>query len=753
MRPTSILPLAMVFALAVSTAAEKNVQNGSIRLTLDPGNGSYAVTFGAIGWVFQGRLGSAATNVTSQSGKDRNGAYKEISFRWSARRPMLGSIRLYDKRSAVLFSETTLDTSSDPPPPFPVLRPKPSQLHMLTFTEREFGAPPVVRWLAEKAGSSDAVHSGPLVLFDDHAKTCIVSAASDFMVSSIVEGVDTSIASGLLNSLKGIPKGYTYRTLIVAAKGINAAWESWGNTMTDLHGKKRPSNEADAGLRYLGYWTDNGATYYYNYDTTKGYEGTLVSELAHLDSVHIPIRYLQLDSWWYLKGFTPPDGKVPEHPESKVPSLPAGEWNRYGGLIDYVPSPALFPKGLKVFRDRIGIPLITHNRWIERESPYRHEYAISGIGAVDPRWWNMIASNLAWWGVQTYEQDWQNYIYRYSPEFFTTTWAADKFFDGMAEACARHGLTMQYCMSLPRCYLQGGAKYSNLTTIRVSGDRFERAKWKEFLYGSRLASALGVWPWADVFMSSERDNLLLATLSGGMVGIGDAYGSENPKNIAWAVRPDGVIVKPDAALVPTDQTVLADAMQASVARTAFTFTDTPGSSNDARAVYLFSSNDEVKSAPTTTRPSDLGLRGKVFVYDFFAQKGKCVQATDSLPPLEEGGVRYAVLAPVDAHGIALIGDPGKFVTRGRERISAITPIANGISVAVTFSSSEAGGTMAGYARTKPEVSAKEGKVEVSRYDDQSGQFLLTLRRAPNARVQRDHGDAVAAMTVEIRTHP
>ena len=60
----------------------------------------------------------------------------------------------------------------------------------------------------------------------------------------------------------------------------------------------------------------------------------------------------------------------------------------------------------------------------------------------------------------------------------------------MAAACARHGLVMQYCMALPRHFLQG-AKYSNLTTIRTSGDRFEPGKWRDFLYTSQLAAAVG----------------------------------------------------------------------------------------------------------------------------------------------------------------------------------------------------------------------------------------------------------------------
>jgi len=89
-------------------------------------------------------------------------------------------------------------------------------------------------------------------------------------------------------------------------------------------------------------------------------------------------------------------------------------------------------------------------------------------------------------------------------------------------------------------------------TIRVSGDHFGREKWDTFLYTSRLASALGIWPWCDVFMSRQTDNLLLATLSAGMVGIGDRIAAEDKKNLLHAVRTDGVIVKPDTPLVPLD---------------------------------------------------------------------------------------------------------------------------------------------------------------------------------------------------------
>src|SRR5205807_7030196 len=128
----------------------------------------------------------------------------------------------------------------------------------------------------------------------------------------------------------------------------------------------------------------------------------------------------------------------------------------------------------------------------------------------------------------------------------------------------QEGFVKPYFMGVPRPFLQG-ARYGNPTTIRVGGDRLERSKWDAFLYTSRLASALRIWPWSDVFMSTEADNLLIATLSAGMVGVGDRSGTENKENLLRAVRLDGVIIKPDTPLLPIDGMYTAGSKRAMVA--------------------------------------------------------------------------------------------------------------------------------------------------------------------------------------------
>jgi hypothetical protein len=54
----------------------------------------------------------------------------------------------------------------------------------------------------------------------------------------------------------------------------------------------------------------------------------------------------------------------------------------------------------------------------------------------------------------------------------------------------------------------------------------------------------------EVLMSTETNNLLLSTLSAGIVGVGDPIGSESATNLFQTIRADGVIVKPESQLCP-----------------------------------------------------------------------------------------------------------------------------------------------------------------------------------------------------------
>ena len=188
------------------------------------------------------------------------------------------------------------------------------------------------------------------------------------------------------------------------------------------------------------------------------------------------------------------------------------------GIYEYLAAAPPFASSLAAFQNSLGIPLLTHARWIDPSSPYWQQYQMSGTVSIDPLYWSYAATYLSSSGAAGFEQDWL-------ADKATTAYNltdGDAFLDNMAGAMGQQNIAIQYCSATARHFLQS-ARYNNLTTIRASMDRFESARWSGFLYASRLASAVGIWPFTDVFMTSETDNLLVATLSAGPLGVGDRH--------------------------------------------------------------------------------------------------------------------------------------------------------------------------------------------------------------------------------------
>jgi hypothetical protein len=716
---SALLLFALSLAVQPCHAADQAIAGAhGIAAAIDEKSGRYEVRSRDLNWSFAGQLGESASNLSIKNGRDRLGAYRELSFNWGRQVPLVGSIRTYISRPVVLFEIT----SPEPIPDgaairFPRFTEFPKGLHHFSYKNDVF-APR--SFTLEETGT-------PWLLFDDQPRAVVLSPAANYMIASMRGDGVTEIASGLNEGVAKLPAGFTHKTLMAFDVGVNAAWDSWGTALTDLQGKRRPFNDADIGLRYLGYWTDNGAAYWYNYEHDLGYAGTLETLVRRCREEGIPLRYLQLDSWWYYKTLTGPGGEALKPKNSE---LPAEEWNRYGGLLKYEAHPTVFPGGLAAFQNRIGLPLITHDRWIDPKSPYHEHYDISGLAAVDPKFWQEIMGYTSSAHVVTYEQDWLSVIYKYSPALGTTLTAGDAFTDGMARAAQEKGMSLQYCMALPRLFLQG-ARYENLTTIRTSGDRFTPAKWDEFLYASRLASALGIWPWADVFMSTERDNVLIATLSAGMVGIGDKIGTEIKENVLRAVRLDGVIVKPDTPLLPIDATYVSDASgmpAADGSRSLLPMIASAHTDHGAlRTAYVFAYGRGSVAARASFTPAQVGVRQDVYVYDAHARTARRMAASEAIAlDLAPHATAYFILAPVSSAGVAFFGDDGKFVPDGRKRIASLVEAGNRLTVTVTFAPQEKALRLFGYATRRPNIAAQTGSVGEATFDEQTGRFEVSV---------------------------
>jgi hypothetical protein len=355
---------------------------------------------------------------------------------------------------------------------------------------------------------------------------------------------------------------------------------------------------------------------------------------------------------------------------------------------------------------------------MDPKSPYHESYKISGIGVVDPKWWADTMTYLSSNGVSCYEQDWLDPIFANSPEMSTTLGIADEFTDGMANAAKARGMTLQYCMATPRFFLQG-VKYPNLTTIRTSGDRFEPGKWADFLYCSQLAQGVGIWPWCDVFKSRETGNLILSVLSGGPVGTGDAIGKEDKDAILRAAMPDGVIVKPDRAILPCDETYLNEATGQPLPFLASTYTV----HGDLRTEYLF----DFRHKPTPASVGVFPIQRGGYLLDLVSGEGTSVNPGESVGvPIGPDGYGYAMLAPKSKCGIVLLGDLGKIVPTGKQRIPELRDEPGGLTVRVQFARGEGSVVLDGVSGKSPKIVTLRGSAKLVS-DEPSGRFKIEVR--------------------------
>ena len=85
---------------------------------------------------------------------------------------------------------------------------------------------------------------------------------------------------------------------------IRGVFKKWGEILLREGGKVLTTPD-DVVTEYLGYWTDNGAYYYYNTVQGMNYENTIVEISEYFKQQNIPVKYINYDSWWYQKGKLP----------------------------------------------------------------------------------------------------------------------------------------------------------------------------------------------------------------------------------------------------------------------------------------------------------------------------------------------------------------------------------------------------------------------------------------------------------------
>jgi hypothetical protein len=509
-------------------------------------------------------------------------------------------------------------------------------------------------------------------------------------------------AGGLDAKITTLPKGFEHETLLVLGKGITSTLDAWGSALQQRNGKQPVANDADVVLNRFGYWTDHYAYYYYKFDKKLGYLGTLLAVRDKYRQLGVPLAYMQLDSWWYPKGkgFSA-DGE------------PAN------GETVYRADKTIFPNGLKAFHGQMQLPFVVHARWVAPDSPYRHEYKMSRNVILSPKFWKDTAKYLHKGGVTVYEQDWLDENAR--PAINLTD--PQEFLGNMAHAMAAEGLAIQYCMPLPGYYM-ASTRYQNVETIRVSDDGFTRKRWDAFLYDSTLAHAVGLWPWSDVYFSKELPEVILDTLSGGPVGVGDPMDGIDAGNLKATMRADSVLLKPDVPVRPVDAMYLSDASNLNAPMVAAT--------HSGNEVEVFAYPRGKVDKQVTVSLKEIGVTGPAYAWDWVRHTGRLIPAGGSFPMLFENGWAYEVVTPVGKDGIGLLGETDKIVPLAAKRFPTVT---NGVTnagnahVTVIFAAGEATVTVTGYAKVRPEVHAERGTAGPVAYDGATHVFRVAVHPA------------------------
>ncbi len=505
------------------------------------------------------------------------------------------------------------------------------------------------------------------------------------------------IRAGWHGDLATVPAGFVTEFALLRADGPRAALDAFASILMRRAGTRRPSRTADPFLRQLSYWTDNGAVYYYRPEPAHTIEETLSRVARELPAAGIPIRALQLDSWFY------PHETLRAVAAEGAPIVPPT------GMLRWEPREDLFPHGFRRLRETTnGLPLAFHSRHFAASSPYfeQNDAFVDGPLAhpVDPDFIDRLIGSVASWGGVTYEQDWLVESFLSVRGLREAPGRARAWQEGMDRAASHHGVTLQWCMGTPADWAQT-VTLRNVTSVRTSGDYqygFDNGlNWVWFLHGNAFARALGLHPFKDVFLSHGPTGhgpgetyvdaeSMLSAYSTGPVGIGDRLGYSDREVVLRTCREDGVLVKPDVPIAALDRCFRQNAFLEAVPLLGECHSAHPL----GRVIYAVAMNASRTKEPLVidvplcefgVGPSPHG----VVLFDWRARTVRHASATDTFAcRLDWQEFSVQVIAPVGAAGLALIGDPARWATAGDQRITGLRETASGIAFDVLGGSEE-----------------------------------------------------------------
>eukprot|EP01084_Bolivina_argentea_P025903 48162_1 len=383
---------------------------------------------------------------------------------------------------------------------------------------------------------------------------------------------------GISSQVLEIPQGFEHETVIVVGKGINDAMlNGWSNRLKSLYHTVRVENENDIITSYLGYWTDNGAYYYGDSWGATGNPMNLTccslavfSDVkANLDKQKIPIKYWQMDDWWYY-GL---------HPKEYINGP---YWSGVKSVKHWDAPPAYYPGGIATLSKQLQVPLLLYGPYFSPDNDWINDFSFipEGAGFVLPSpedsygFYSALFDfgiNASTTGPNTgmvgYEIDFMSSLSGI-PQFRTHINQQQIWLDGMNKAAEERGIPIQYCMATPMDLMQS-LSLGQVTNGRASGD-YAGSDNYNIGPGALLWSALDLKPSKDNFWTSLNEgpphyhpsgsddhnstevHAMIAVFSCGPVGISDRSGWSNATLIMRLCNAEGRLLQPSRPITAMD---------------------------------------------------------------------------------------------------------------------------------------------------------------------------------------------------------
>ncbi|CAL4065625.1 unnamed protein product, partial [Meganyctiphanes norvegica] len=176
----------------------------------------------------------------------------------------------------------------------------------------------------------------------------VISPLSQPMATNVHLDHDSrTVEWGVQGLAENIPAGFTLEVIMREdVEGIVRNVMRWGAAVQQYHNSS--SKIEDPSIDYLSYWTDNGASLYYNPVPYTNFQDALIHVYNHTKDNAIPIRSLQLDSWWYHKGVG-------------------------GGVKNWTSLHSFLPDGIEYLNNVTGWPILAHNRYFSSDNDYAQQ--------------------------------------------------------------------------------------------------------------------------------------------------------------------------------------------------------------------------------------------------------------------------------------------------------------------------------------------------------------------------------------------